>query len=269
VILYELITGTTPFGGEHMAELIFAIISAQPAPLRSRRADVPEGLEHVVARCLAKNRAERFGSIAELANALAPLAPPRALTSVERITGVSTGMYPAQQQATVAINPAAAAETSAVYAAAGTQASWGNTNQRSQTGAQSPALPKSRTPLLVGGLGAAGVLLLGAWLGVRSLSANGATVAASSAAAELTPSARPESPKLAPSVSTATAEATSAPATDLGAASASATASTVASASAPLPSASTFARTKAPPKTKPTPPLTPPGSHDMWGGSQH
>lgn len=142
----------------------------------------------MVARCLAKNRADRFGSIAELANALAPFASPRALTSVERITGVSTGMYPAQQ-ATVAIGPAAT-DTNAPYAAAGTQASWGNTNQRSQTGAQSTALPQSRTPLLVSGLGAAGVLLLGGWLGVRSLSAPSATVAASSAAAELVPMRR-------------------------------------------------------------------------------
>ncbi|MEJ1960363.1 MAG: serine/threonine-protein kinase [Gammaproteobacteria bacterium] len=88
VILYELLAGVPPFDGENLAELVNRIIS-EPAPsLRRRRPDVPEALEQVILRCLARDLELRFGSIAALAEALSPFAPRRAAASLDRISGV-------------------------------------------------------------------------------------------------------------------------------------------------------------------------------------
>jgi eukaryotic-like serine/threonine-protein kinase len=72
VILHELLTTNRPFGGETLGELLVAIVEQQPPPISATRRDVPPGLERVVARCLRRAPAERFASIAELAQALEP-----------------------------------------------------------------------------------------------------------------------------------------------------------------------------------------------------
>ncbi len=92
VILYELITGRVPFDGESLPELVEHITSGSPPPFASHRADVPEALEQVIFHCLEREVERRFSSIAELAEALLPFAPPRAVTSAERILG-ATGRH--------------------------------------------------------------------------------------------------------------------------------------------------------------------------------
>ncbi len=68
--LYELLTGNIPFNAATLPELLTAIVQQRPAPLREGRPDIPEDLEPVVLRCLAKDRAARFASTAELGDAL-------------------------------------------------------------------------------------------------------------------------------------------------------------------------------------------------------
>jgi serine/threonine-protein kinase len=74
VVLFELMTGTTPFDAENMVGLAAAIMT-QPAPrLRERRPDAPVALEKIVARCLEKNPEDRFDSIGALTSALSSYA---------------------------------------------------------------------------------------------------------------------------------------------------------------------------------------------------
>ncbi len=74
VILFRLISGTAPFGGSSLGELIQGIIHAPVPNLRDARPDLPQGLEHIVARCLTRERGERLGDVIELARLLAPYA---------------------------------------------------------------------------------------------------------------------------------------------------------------------------------------------------
>lgn len=82
--LHELLSGHPPFDGPTLAEVLACVLRNDPIPLRQIRDDVPEAVEHAVLRCLEKDPLERYASIAELAAALAPYAPARAVSSAER-----------------------------------------------------------------------------------------------------------------------------------------------------------------------------------------
>jgi hypothetical protein len=71
VILYEVLTGRRPFAGEERSEVTSKILSEHPAPLRSLRPDLEQGLEAVVGRCLQKEPAARYASAGALADDLA------------------------------------------------------------------------------------------------------------------------------------------------------------------------------------------------------
>jgi len=74
VVIYELVAGQTPFKGNTVGELCFAIADTTPKPLRAFRDDVPPLLDRIVQRCLRRDPADRFMDAAELLQALLPLA---------------------------------------------------------------------------------------------------------------------------------------------------------------------------------------------------
>ncbi len=89
VILFELLSGKPVWEADTVQGLC-ALIASAPAPsLRERAPNVPAALDDVVARCLAKKREDRIASIGDLALALAPIAPPSAKTSIERILRIA------------------------------------------------------------------------------------------------------------------------------------------------------------------------------------
>ncbi len=73
LILHEMATGRPPFRRDTPAQVLAAVIERDPDPLRRLRADVPEGLEVLVTRCLQKDPARRFAKTDELASELASL----------------------------------------------------------------------------------------------------------------------------------------------------------------------------------------------------
>jgi serine/threonine protein kinase len=87
--MYELLTGRAPFDGETMPELCAAILQDTPASIRALRTDVPLGLEAIIRRCLEKDAAARYGSIVELAAALAAFGTPAGRGSAERILRIA------------------------------------------------------------------------------------------------------------------------------------------------------------------------------------
>jgi serine/threonine-protein kinase len=93
-ILYELLTGTPPFRAETLLQICAKVAHEPLSPPNELNPAVSEGLAEVIARSLAKDPDERFQSVAELAFALAPFAPPGGLISVERIARVQSGVPP-------------------------------------------------------------------------------------------------------------------------------------------------------------------------------
>jgi serine/threonine-protein kinase len=88
VILYELIAGAPPFEAESVTGLCAKIVADPPVPLRSRRPEVPAGLEAAVTRCLEKDIARRPRNVAELAVALKPFASAEGRLAVDRIARI-------------------------------------------------------------------------------------------------------------------------------------------------------------------------------------
>ena len=91
VALYELLTGHRPFHGPTAAAVCASVAADTPAPVRSLRPDLPEGIAKVIEGCLVKDRNRRTSTMGELAAALAPFAPPESSPSIERIARMSAG----------------------------------------------------------------------------------------------------------------------------------------------------------------------------------
>jgi serine/threonine protein kinase len=70
IILFEMATGQRPFRGSSTAALMSAILRDEPPAPASVRAGLPEELESVIVRCLAKDPAARYPGAGEVRAAL-------------------------------------------------------------------------------------------------------------------------------------------------------------------------------------------------------
>jgi serine/threonine-protein kinase len=117
VILHELVTGAPVWDAETLQGLCVLVTTAPAPPLRSIVPDAPEALERAILGCLAKSPAHRIADVGVLALALAPAAPERARTSIERVVGTLGRSAPAafaplpSLAATVAASPTGASPT--------------------------------------------------------------------------------------------------------------------------------------------------------------
>jgi serine/threonine-protein kinase len=87
VVLYELLQGMPPFGGDTFSSMVLKVVN-DPLPQLTVR--LPGDLAQVVYRCLEKDPARRFQNIAELTQALARYAQSetQAAISVQRTSSI-------------------------------------------------------------------------------------------------------------------------------------------------------------------------------------
>ncbi len=71
IIMYEMLCGAPPFVGEGFGEILVMHLTRAVEPPRARNPGIPEHLEAVILRALAKDANQRFGSMTELQAALA------------------------------------------------------------------------------------------------------------------------------------------------------------------------------------------------------
>ena len=70
IILYECLTGATPFNGEGLSALMYQITNHDPAPPSSANLQVPVMLDYIIAKVLAKAPEARYQSAADFSNDL-------------------------------------------------------------------------------------------------------------------------------------------------------------------------------------------------------
>ena len=121
ITLFELIAGTQPFHADNLPQLCAEVLTGTPRPLRVFRPDLPADLAARIELAYERDKNLRYPSIADFAIALAPYAPPRSQSTLDRIArmagltpplagGAPDGeprRMPSQPTLTSAVNPLA------------------------------------------------------------------------------------------------------------------------------------------------------------------
>ncbi len=86
IILYEMLTGSTPFAGGKPSEIVQRHVADEVVPpsLRREAGDLPAELDHIVLRALSKEPRARYASATAMSDALAKVRP-RFAASSQRI----------------------------------------------------------------------------------------------------------------------------------------------------------------------------------------
>ncbi len=66
VVFYEMLTGKRPFASEYEQALVYSILNEEPKPIRHLRPDVPEAIEKICRRAVAKDVKDRYQTATEL-----------------------------------------------------------------------------------------------------------------------------------------------------------------------------------------------------------
>jgi eukaryotic-like serine/threonine-protein kinase len=106
IILYEMATGQVPFDADNLMGILTKHLYEEAVPPRQTVPDMPEGLETVILKCIAKNADQRYQTMAEvmadldqLASGLAPYATRPEPTG--RMAAMGMGATQAMQAAAV------------------------------------------------------------------------------------------------------------------------------------------------------------------------
>jgi serine/threonine-protein kinase len=197
VILYECLTGVSPFEAETLPE-VCARIMAEPAPPPR---GVPRGLDLVVMKCLEKDAQKRFPDTGALATALAPFGGPDARAQAERIVRVARSSNPSL----AGIGPGSSGEMPALTATAVSGIGQTNASLTRSSQVLTRRVPAAR--IVVG----AGVALLGIAFAIALVATRSRHTEAPSAAAAAAATSATASPTATASASASAAVAQIAP----------------------------------------------------------
>jgi eukaryotic-like serine/threonine-protein kinase len=202
VVLYELVSGTTPFPGETLPQVCAAVLNGATPSLRARRPELPAELDRVIGTCLGKQPHQRYADVADLAAALAPLAPGYSLPLVERVARIAGKRDRLPSRASVPETPPAVAIDQQAASAIARSADGGSTQEPwSQTHPRPAAAPRRGAEKVWFAAAALGVLgmvgALGWFVGQRRHEpAQAAAASAESRSAAAAPA--PPTPLVAP-----------------------------------------------------------------------
>ena len=99
VILYEMISGASPFVGAKSDEVIAAILQKFPLPLKHHAHEAPKGLEDIVSMALTKNREQRYQTSQDVLADLRELQQALRLETINQSVSTETSTLAAHQTA--------------------------------------------------------------------------------------------------------------------------------------------------------------------------
>jgi eukaryotic-like serine/threonine-protein kinase len=122
VVLYEMLSGRRPFGGDSAVETMNAILTTDPPDIAQSGRSLPPALADIVRHCLEKSPDERFQSARDLSFALQSLSAASGSTAVHAVSGDRDGKASSGPSRRIAWMPIAAAAV--VAAGLGAFAMW-------------------------------------------------------------------------------------------------------------------------------------------------
>jgi len=179
VILYELLTGQVPFPAESVTQLTAMVLTEMPRAVDQLQPQIPRELARTVERCLQKDPAMRFASVAELAAALQRFAPADTRELANRIARIASGSR---------LPPAPV--TGHVSVGSGTSVNWSGRTELA------PARGKKIVVAAAVGLLVAGALATGALFALKSTGGRPPSPATSVAATNPPPALAPSVVKM-------------------------------------------------------------------------
>jgi tRNA A-37 threonylcarbamoyl transferase component Bud32 len=157
VILYTVLTGYRPFQGNSAATVWFKVVNRDPIPATLLDTELPQGLDSIIARAMAKDPAERYQRGMEMALDIQELRAGREPRSRSKLPGSPTGASAGQ----VAEERAKASLGQPWIAA---ELLWSALSPLLGHGAGKNLLEKIRKKSVAGALLLAGLLIFGLWV---------------------------------------------------------------------------------------------------------
>ncbi|MBT8400149.1 MAG: protein kinase [Rhodothermia bacterium] len=89
VMLYEMLAGRSPFQGVYDQAIIYSILNEDPLPVSKLVTGLPDGVDDVVARALSKNADYRWGTAAQLCDAIELLSQGGTVAPFQAVKSIS------------------------------------------------------------------------------------------------------------------------------------------------------------------------------------
>ncbi|MHB1213778.1 MAG: serine/threonine-protein kinase [Thiobacillus sp.] len=111
VVLYEMLTGVTPFNGDNLSAIMYKILNEDPAPPSTVNLGVPPAFDRIISRALAKRPEDRYQTAREFARdlgheAFIPQGARQSAASKQPVESVQASRArAAQQDATLYLPP--------------------------------------------------------------------------------------------------------------------------------------------------------------------
>jgi serine/threonine-protein kinase len=106
-MLYRAVTGALPFDAEEASEVLGKVLTEDPPRPRSLAPSIPEALELVIQKAMAKEPDERYSSMHELDDALAPFDPETSASLSLMPSAPGSGARPVRIEAATMLAPTA------------------------------------------------------------------------------------------------------------------------------------------------------------------
>src|SRR5512139_1236343 len=111
VVLYEMLTGVTPFNGDNLSAIMYKVLNEEPAPPSTVNPRVPPMFDRIIGRALAKRPEDRYQTALEFArdlgdrDAVSPQEARRAGNASAKAVLAHRGPPAGQQDATLFLPP--------------------------------------------------------------------------------------------------------------------------------------------------------------------
>jgi serine/threonine protein kinase len=94
VLLYEMITGRSPFNGAHESAILYEIVNVDVPPMSSIKQGIDPSLDAIVLECLEKEPGERYQSVAEVSKELRRFKRESSRSRASRVMTVTGAFHP-------------------------------------------------------------------------------------------------------------------------------------------------------------------------------